>query len=150
MSEATALPTEPRPLSPQAAFLFVHFPNPNLVWPDVSKSFLDNIHNNFYINWSISTQPKNYQSFWATFYKQICWQELSKITQSGHTDPNYKICLNLPTKAPKLWIEAEILNLNPKQVILTRKKKWSFDNDKFNQGTISLLNKLFVSNFLIK
>ena len=50
--------------------------------PNVSKSCLNNIHSNFYINWPFS----NVNNFWATFVSEFVVKELSKIAQSDHID----------------------------------------------------------------
>ena len=58
------------------------------MFPKVAK-----YQGSFDIKWWFSKKPKKSPMFWGYFWKQICCQELSKITQSGHTLPNLpKLC----------------------------------------------------------
>ena len=45
--------------------------------PNVSKSFLNNIHNSFYINWC-KKWHKSQQSFWATFVSEFFSKNFQK------------------------------------------------------------------------
>ena len=59
------------------------------VLPDIGvkcfKTCPNRCHRNFYTKWSFSKWPNKLAMFLGYFFTQICFNELSKIAQSGHT-----------------------------------------------------------------